>query len=44
VDCALNAGADYIVTNDQHFNVLKPLGFPSIKIIDLETFKSILKL
>jgi putative PIN family toxin of toxin-antitoxin system len=44
VDCALNAGADYIVTNDQHFNVLKSLDFPPIKVVSLETFKSILKL
>jgi len=42
VDCALNAGADYIVTNDRHFNILKTLDFPPIKVIDIETFKSIL--
>ena len=40
VDCALNAGADYIVTNDRHFNILKTLTFPSIKIIDIDTFKT----
>ena len=44
VDCAFNAGADYIVTNDRHFNVLKSVYFPSVKIIDLETFKNILEL
>ena len=42
VDCALNAGADYIVTNDKHFNVLKSLPFPSIKVIDIDTFKQII--
>ena len=42
VDCAINAGADYIVTNDRHFNVLKTLDFPPIKVIDIETFKSLL--
>jgi putative PIN family toxin of toxin-antitoxin system len=42
VDCALNVGADYIVTNDRHFNILKTLDFPPIKVIDIETFKSIL--
>ena len=42
VDCALNAGADYIVTNDRHFNVLKTLGFPPVKVIDIETFKKII--
>jgi len=44
VDCALNSGADYIVTNDHHFNILKTLGFPPIKVINIETLKSILKL
>ncbi|MCL2651285.1 MAG: putative toxin-antitoxin system toxin component, PIN family [Candidatus Azobacteroides sp.] len=39
VDCALNAGADYIVTNDKHFNILKVIDFPKINIIDIETFK-----
>jgi len=42
VDCALNSGADYIVTNDRHFNVLKTLDFPPVKVIDIEAFKSIL--
>ncbi|MDR2887093.1 MAG: helix-turn-helix domain-containing protein [Bacteroidales bacterium] len=28
MDCALNAGADYIVTNDRHFNILKNIDFP----------------
>ena len=40
VDCALNAGADYIVTNDKQFNELKLLNFPPIKIIDIESFKN----
>jgi len=44
VDCALNAGADYIVTNDRHFNILKSFNFPPIKVIDIKTFKSILML
>jgi len=41
-DCALNASADYIVTNDKHFNILKKIGFPPIKVIDIEMFKKIL--
>ena len=44
VDCALNAGADYIVTDDRHFNILKTFDFPQIKVINIETFKRILKL
>lgn len=42
VDCALNAGADFIVTNDKHFNVLKSLAFPPIKVIDIDSFKQII--
>jgi putative PIN family toxin of toxin-antitoxin system len=42
VDCALNAGADYIVTNDRHFNVLKFNKFPPIKVLDIDAFKNIL--
>lgn len=42
VDCALNAGADYIVTNDHHFNILKNIEFPPIKVIDIETFKNLI--
>ena len=42
VDRALNACADYIVTNDKHFNVLKSIGFQPIKMINIETFISIL--
>ena len=38
VNCALNAGVDYIVTNDRHFNVLKSLNFPLIRIINIEKF------
>jgi putative PIN family toxin of toxin-antitoxin system len=41
-DCALNAGADYIVTNDKHFNILKEMDFPYVKVVDIETFKQIL--
>ena len=43
VDCALNAGAEYIITNDKHFNVLKDIDFPPIKAIDIVAFKNLLK-
>ena len=42
-DCALNADADYIVTNDKHFNVLKYLDFPLVKVVDIDTFKKIIE-
>jgi putative PIN family toxin of toxin-antitoxin system len=41
-DCALNAGVDYIVTNDKHFNILKDMDFPYVKVVDIEKFKRIL--
>ena len=41
-DCALNAGAEYIVTNDKHFNVLKDIDFPPIKVIDIVAFREML--
>jgi len=42
VDCAFAANADYIVTNDSHFNVLKSLDFPSIKTITLDEFREVI--
>jgi len=44
VDCALNTDADYIVTNDKHFNILKEIDFPFVKVIDIKTFINLLKL
>jgi len=38
VDCALNAGVDYLVTNDKHFNILKMIDFPKVNIIRIEEF------
>jgi len=32
-DCAIAANADYIVTEDSDFNLVKELDFPSVKII-----------
>ena len=42
VDCAVSAGADFIVTNDKHFNILKEMEFPLGQIVDIETFKKIM--
>jgi putative PIN family toxin of toxin-antitoxin system len=41
-DCALNGGADYLVTNDRHFNILAKMDFPKINIVNIDTFKNIL--
>lgn len=42
VDCALMANADFIITHDRHFKVLKKIPFPSVKVISLSKFKEIL--
>jgi len=42
VDCALNGGADYIVTNDKHFNVLKDTKFPYVEVVNMDEFREIL--
>jgi putative PIN family toxin of toxin-antitoxin system len=41
VDCAISANADFIVTNDKHFNKLNNLAFPKIKVIDIDVFKQV---
>lgn len=38
VDCAIIAGADYIVSEDAHFRVLKTIFFPTVCVIRLEQF------
>ena len=42
VDCAFACGADYLITNDKHYNVLKEINFPKIPIIKLEDFEAVL--
>ena len=41
-DCAIAGNADYLVTNDKDFNVLKKIDFPKIKMISLDEFKAII--
>ena len=38
VDCAITAGADYIVTEDSHFNRLKQIPFPRLNVLTLDEF------
>lgn len=38
VDCAVAADAEYIVTNDSHFNVLKQIDWPRLNVIILKEF------
>lgn len=38
VDCAIVAGADYIVSEDAHFRKLENIPFPVVRVIRLEQF------
>lgn len=37
-DVAIAAGVDYLVTNDGHFNCLKNLPFPQVRVLNLADF------
>lgn len=43
VDVAIAGKADYLVTNDKHFNILKELDSPQINVITLDDFKKTIK-
>lgn len=38
VDCAIQANARYIVTNDKHYDVLQHIDFPKVGVIKLMDF------
>jgi len=38
VDCAVAADAEYIVTNDTHFNILKHVDWPRLTVINIKEF------
>jgi len=38
VDCAVASDAEYIVTNDKHFNPLKKIPWPKVEIIKMAEF------
>lgn len=42
-DIAVAANADYLVTNDAHFNKAKKSSFPSVKIISSEDFLRVIQ-
>lgn len=43
VDCAITANADYIVTEDSHFEQLKQIPFPRLNILSLDEFTAALR-
>jgi len=42
VDCAIAANADFIVTDDRHFKILKTVAFPAVKVISADDFVEML--
>jgi uncharacterized protein len=40
-DCAIAISADYLVTNDKHFNVLKKVPFPIVRVVNEKEFHAI---
>lgn len=42
-DAYIAANADYLVTNDAHFNEAKKIPFPSVNIISADEFLEVLK-
>ena len=42
VDCAIIANADFIVSDDTHFRVLKDIRFPKVNVVTLEEFYEIM--
>ncbi len=43
VDLAVAADADFIVSNDTHFQILKEIPFPKVKIIHIQEFLELVK-
>lgn len=41
-DCAVASGAEFIVTNDKHYNILAKTPWPSIKVINIKEFIKVL--
>jgi putative PIN family toxin of toxin-antitoxin system len=42
VDAAIAGAADFIVTNDQHFKILKSVDFPKVSVISIDEFLNLL--
>ncbi len=43
VDCAFAAGADYLVSEDSHFSVLRHTPFPQLNLVTLDEFLAVIK-
>jgi len=43
VDCAISGGADYLVSNDRHFDCLKLVAFPKLSVLSIGEFMNLLE-
>ena len=43
VDCAIAANADFIVTEDKDFKILRSIPFPRVDILNIKEFEILLK-
>jgi putative PIN family toxin of toxin-antitoxin system len=43
VDCAVSSAADYLITHDKHFDVLRQIDFPAVNVVNAFEFENILK-
>lgn len=41
-DCAISSAADYLITHDKHFDVLKQISFPAVNVVTAYEFEEIL--
>lgn len=39
VDCAISGNAEFIVSHDKDFNLLKNIEFPKVEVLDVQEFK-----
>lgn len=42
VDCAIASNSDFIITNDNHFDILKSIPFPKVEVLNIDEFHKIL--
>lgn len=40
VDCAIASDAEYIVTNDSHFSVLRTISWPKVNVLAIKDFSA----
>jgi putative PIN family toxin of toxin-antitoxin system len=43
-DCAIASGADWLVTHDRDFQILKDIPFPKVNVLSAKEFKTLLEM